>query len=251
MNFLTQLLHLVGSGASAYITAYNLRHLPTRPTMLAGFQLAESGSVPFLEALAERAEREGDRWLSERLTKHAQDERRHGQIFAQALKQLNKQAIDFSKMPEQTDENSSDRRSPFFDAYFANYTREQLSPQNMDWTVFFASTYILELDASRDFVRMARVFEGDAVNGSLNKGLLSIAQDETGHARYLKEAMERRLSYNEVNDLIDEWRTRKVNALLAMVRNLMEKGGKMASLATDGVPAEMSEGMAEAAEVAV
>lgn len=252
MNFLTQLLHVVGSGASAYITAYNLRNLPTRPTMLAGLQLAESGSVPFLEALAERAEKEGDRWLSERLTKHAQDERRHGQIFAHALKQLNKQAIDFSKIPEKQEDGKPDerRRSPFFAAYFADYTKEQLSPQNIDWTVFFASTYILELDASRDFVRMARVFEGDPLNGSLSKGLLSIAEDETGHANYLREAMERRFSYNEVNDLIDEWRTRKVNASLAMVRNLIEKGGKMASLATDGVPAEMSEGMSEPVEVA-
>jgi len=248
MNVLT----LVGSGATAYITAYNLRHMPTRPTMLAGLQLAESGSVPFLEALAERAEKEGDRWLSERLIQHAKDERRHGQIFAQALKQLNKQVIDFSNVPEKQEDGNPDerRRSPFFEAYFADYTREQLSPQNIDWSVFIASTYILELDASQDFLRMARVLENDPHSGSLSKGLISIAEDEKGHARYLREALERRVSYREANELIDEWRTRKVNAMLAMARNFLEKGGKMPSLTTDGVPAEMSENMPDMVKAA-
>ncbi|RKH74865.1 ferritin-like domain-containing protein, partial [Corallococcus praedator] len=125
---LTQVLHLAGSGAVAYITARNIRDPQTRPNMLAGFQLAESGSVPMLQALSQRAAEEGDLWLSERLYRHAQDEKRHGQIFAHALKQLDKQVVDFTKLPKKTGEQP--QRSPFFDAYFEGYTSAELKPQN-------------------------------------------------------------------------------------------------------------------------
>ena len=67
MNFSTQLLHLAGSGAVAFISARSLRDLKTRPNVLAGFHLAESGSVPFLQALRDRAQSEGNSWLAERL----------------------------------------------------------------------------------------------------------------------------------------------------------------------------------------
>jgi len=241
MNLLTQLLHLVGSGATAYITAFNLRNLETRPNMLAGLQLAESGSVPFLEALRDRAEAEGDRWLAERLAHHASDERRHGQIFAHALKQLNKQAIDLTSVPKTKPDGTPDerRRSPFFEAYFEGYDQEQLSPQNIDWNVFFASTYILELDASQDFLRMASALRDDPLSSNLCKGLESIARDEHRHASYLREAMERRFSYSEVNRLVDEWRTRKVNALLAMVTSMVQRDAKTSSLVTEGVPVDL------------
>jgi rubrerythrin len=244
MNLFTQVLHLVGSGATAYITARNLRDLRTRPDMLAGFQMAESGSVPFLEALQQRAMSEGDIWLAEKLAKHAQDERRHGQIFAHALKQLNKQVIDFKSLPEKSADGKPDerRRSPFFAAYFQGYSQTDLRPENIDWIVFFASTYILELDACKDFVRMANALpDTDTASANLKKGLLSIASDEEGHAAYLREAMERRLPYVDVVNLIDEWRTRKVEALLAMVTNLLQKGGRLPSMARDGVPTEMSD----------
>lgn len=244
MDFVTQVLHLVGSSAVAYISALNLRDVQSRPNVLAGFQMAESGSVPFLEALSRRAASEGDEWLAERLARHADDERRHGQIFAHALKQMNKQVIDFSQLPK-TDEGGKEddrRRSPFFEAYFKDYSREQLSPEAIDWSVFFASTYILELDASKDFARMARALpEEDANSRNLKHGILSIAADETGHAAYLKEAMERRMTAIEVERTIDHWRTRKVNAMMAMVGNFLQKGGKMSSLARDGVPTEMAE----------
>lgn len=241
MNGLTQLLHLVGSGATAYITAFNLRNVETRPNMLAGLQLAESGSVPFLEALGDRAKSEGDSWLAEKLMLHANDERRHGQIFAHALKQLNKQAIDLASVPKTKSDGTPDerRRSPFFEAYFEGYSQEQLNPQNIDWAVFFASTYILELDASRDFLRMARALRDDPLSANLCKGLESIAQDEHRHASYLREAMERRFSYGEVNQQIDQWRTRKVNAMLAMVTTLVQRQGKMTSLVTEGAPVEL------------
>ena len=84
MNFLTQVLHLAGSGAFAYYSAAQIRDSKTRPNILAGFQLAESGSVPFLSALSDRASAEGDTWLAEKLAKHASDETRHGKIFAHA-----------------------------------------------------------------------------------------------------------------------------------------------------------------------
>jgi rubrerythrin len=244
MNLLTQTLHLLGSGATAYITARNLRDLQTRPDMLAGFQLAEAGAVPFLTALAARAKTEGDEWLATRLLSHAQDERRHSQIFAHALKQLNKHVLDISKLPEKpaADKPDERRRSPFFEAYYQDYSQADLAPPKIDWTVFFLSTHILELDASKDFVRMAEALpDSDAASVNLKKGLLSIAEDEKGHAAYLLEAAQRRLPYAEVNYLVDHWRERKVNALLAMVGNLLGKGGAIPSLARDGVPVEMSE----------
>jgi rubrerythrin len=243
MNFLTHILHLVGSSAVAYYSASTLRDPKTRPNVLAGFHLAESGSVPFLKTLSERAASEGDTWLAEKLARHASDEERHGQIFAHALKQLNKQIIDFKSLPKTTEDGKPDerRRSPFFEAYFEGYSQEDLKPQNIDWTVFMASTYILELDASKDFVRMANVLpEDEPTSRNLKKGILSVAQDETGHAAYLREAMERRLSADVVERLIDEWRTRKVNALLAMVSNLIQKGGKSPSMVRDGAPTEAS-----------
>jgi rubrerythrin len=237
MNLSTQLLHILGSGASAYISARNMRDRQTRPNTLAALQMAESGSVPFLEALSARAEAEGDAWLAERLARHANDERRHGQIFAQALKQLNKQLIDFKAIPQTTDGKPDERRrSPFFEAYFKDYSSEELKPETIDWTVFFASTYILELDASKDFVRMANALPDDPRSASLKQGILSVAHDETGHAAYLREAMERRLSAAAVDEAIDLWRTRKVNAIVAMVSGFLQKGGKMPSLTQEGMP---------------
>lgn len=149
----------------------------------------------------------------------------------------------FKSLPKTTPDGKPNerRRSPFFEAYFQGYSQEDLAPQNIDWVRFMASTYILELDASKDFARMANVLpEDDATSRNLKKGMLSIAADETRHAAYLREAMERRLPEDTVQSLIDEWRTRKVNAMLAMVSNLMQKGGKTQSLVQDGVPAEMS-----------
>ena len=242
MNFLTQLLHLVGSGAVAFISARSLRDLQTRPNVLAGFQLAESGSVPFLEALRDRARSEGNLWLAERLDRHAADERRHGQIYDHALKQLNKQVIDFKSLPQKTIDGRPDerKRSPFLDAYFQGYSQEQLKPQNMEWSVFFASTYILELDASKDFLRMANTLpEDESHSANLKKGMTSIAQDETGHAAYLHEAMERYLGSAATEQAIGEWRTRKVNAMLAMVTNFVQKGGQMASMVEEGAPVKI------------
>ena len=243
------MLHLVGSGAAAFITARNMRDPLTRPNTLASLQLAESGSVPYLEALRDRAAAEGDTWLAEKLTRHANDERRHGQIFANALKQLNKQVIDFktSPKPTATDEKASERkRNPFFDAYFEGYSQADLKPEAIDWIAFLGSTYILELDASKDFVRMANVLpEDEPVSANLKKGILSVASDETGHAAYLREALERRLTAGEVDAVIDSWRTRKVNAILAMVGNFIQKSGKSPSLVQDGVPIEMAEAPTE------
>lgn len=242
MNFLTHILHLVGSGATAYISARQIRDTATRPNVLAGFQLAESGSVGFLTTLSQRAAAEGDTWLAEKLAKHAADENKHGKIFAHALRQLNKQVIDFNNLPQNTANKSEQRqRSPFFEAYFEGYSSQQLKPEAIDWTVFMASTYILELDASKDFNRMANVLpEDEPTSRNLKQGLLSIAKDETGHAAYLYEAMMRLMPATNVQKLVDEWRTRKVNALLAMVGGMVQRNGNMPSLVQDGVPTEMT-----------
>lgn len=87
MNIVTYLLHLICSGVSAYLAAYLIRDPLSRPQALAEAELAESGSVPYFQALSDRAAAEGDSWLSERLASHAADEERHGKIFAHALKQ--------------------------------------------------------------------------------------------------------------------------------------------------------------------
>lgn len=231
MNLFTNILHTLGSGATAFIMARNLCDPQTRPNTLAGFQLAESGAVPFLETLQQRAMLEGDQWLAEKLAQHASDERRHGQIFAQALKRIGKQVIDPKDLATQS---SSERRSPFFDAYFNGYTREELKGDNIDWLVFMGSTYILELDACNDFTRMARVL--DEKDAALKKAIFSVAQDEKGHAAYLYDAMQRRLSTAQIETLIDEWRTRKINAVMAMVKNYLEKGTSNRSLVTEGTP---------------
>ncbi|MBW4576529.1 MAG: ferritin-like domain-containing protein [Aphanothece sp. CMT-3BRIN-NPC111] len=253
MNFFTYVQHLLGASAVAYISARNLRDSQTRPNTLAGFQLAESGSVPFLKALQERAASEGDLWLAEKLARHAADEERHGQIFAHALKQINKQVIDFKSLPKTPeDSNKKERRgSPFFAAYFDGYSQESLKPEQVDWIVFFGSTYILELDASKDFARMAKVLpDEDPASRNLKKGMLSIAQDETGHAAYLLEALKRRLSAADVEKVVDEWRSRKVNALLAMVGNFINKSGKQPTLVQDGAPTEMLDETTEAISAA-
>jgi rubrerythrin len=231
MNLFTNILNTLGSGATAFIMARNLCDRQTRPNTLAGFQLAESGAVPFLETLQQRAMLEGDQWLAEKLAQHASDERRHGQIFAQALKRIGKQVIDPKDLAKQS---SSERRSPFFDAYFNGYTREELKGDNIDWLVFMGSTYILELDACNDFTRMARVL--DEKDAALKKAIFSVAQDEKGHAAYLYDAMQRRLSTAQIETLIDEWRTRKINAVMAMVKNYLEKGTSNRSLVTEDTP---------------
>ncbi len=242
MNLLTYSLHLLGSGANAYILARQLRDPLTRPNILAGFQLAESGSVPFLETLRDRAANEGDTWLADKLTRHAADEKRHGLIFAHGLKRLNKRVIDFKQVSETTTEGKpSERdRSPFFAAYFDGYSPANLKPQNIDWIVFLASTYILELDASKDFARMAKVLPEEDLNSkNLKQGILSIANDETRHAAYLYEGLQRRLSDNAAAEIVAEWRQRKVNALLAMASNLFQKGGKIPSMVQEGAPTDL------------
>ena len=240
MNLLTYILHLAGSGASAYFSALQIRDIKTRPNLLAGFQLVESGSVPFLTNLSQRAADEGDTWLAEKLALHAADENRHGQIFAHALKQLDKKVKDFKKPSKDTSEEktgekkSKQRRSPFFAAYYEGYEAEQLKAESIDWDVFMASTYILELDASKDFARMAKALpENDAKARNLKSGMLSIAQDETTHAAYLYEAMTRRMSTIQVQQLVDEWRSRKVNAVTAFVTSKLQGKDNTPSLAED------------------
>lgn len=243
MSLFTHVLHLLGSSGTAYFLAKSIRDPLTRPNTLAGFQLAESGAVPMLETLSKRAAAEGDTWLAQKLTKHAADENRHGQIFAHALKQLNKQVIDFKNQPKKPEKSNKERqRSPFFDAFFEGYTSEQLKPDVIDWNVFIASTYILELDASKDFARMAKVLpEDEQTSRNLKKSLLSIANDETGHAAYLYEALKRRMSAADADKLIAEWRTRKVNAMFAMIGGLLKPDNKQPTLVQEGVPPEMLE----------
>ena len=234
MNPFTPVLHLVGSGAMAYLLSNQIRDAKTRPNVLAGFQLAEAGAVPMLTKLRDRAEAEGDPWLTERLTRHANDERRHGQIFANALKQINKEVIDIKAMREKAEkEGKREQRGPFLEAFYKGYGPEDLKAENIEWPVFFASTHILEADACKDFYRMAQALRHMPEMDSIRAGIESISKDEERHAAYLKEAMVRRYGYSMAVSLIDEWRDRKVSALMAMVGDLIQKGGETRTLAQD------------------
>ena len=242
MNLITSILNALGSGATAYILASRLRDPQTRPNTLAGFQMAESGAVPFLTKLAERADAEGDAWLAEKLTIHAADEKRHGQIFAHGLKQLGKQVKTRDEMKQEQSQKKQKNSSPFFSKFYRGYEPESLKAENTDWLVFMASTYILELDASKDFARMATALPDDEpTSRNLQQSILSVAQDETRHAAYLYEAMRRRLSATEVDALVADWRQRKIDAMFAMVGNMLKTGGNSRSLVKDGAPTEMDE----------
>lgn len=241
MDFITSILNTIGSGATAYILASRLRDPQTRPNTLAGFQMAESGAVPFLTKLAARAHAEGDTWLAEKLTIHAADEQRHGQIFAHGLKQLGKQVKTTSELKQQS-EKKQKNSSPFFDKFYRGYEPESLKAENIDWLVFMASTYILELDASKDFARMATALPADEPKSrNLQQSILSVAEDETRHAAYLYEAMHRRLPAAEVEALVADWRKRKVDAMFAMVGDMVQTGGNSRSLVKDGAPSEIEE----------
>ena len=242
MSLLTSILNTIGSGATAYILASRLRDPQTRPNTLAGFQLAESGAVPFLTKLADRAATEGDTWLAQKLRIHAADEKRHGQIFAYGLKQLGKQVMTREEMSQNQSKTKGKSKSPFFDKFYRGYDAESLKAENVDWLVFMASTYILELDASKDFVRMARALPKDEPKSrNLQQSILSVAKDETRHAAYLYEAMQRRLSQTEVDALVAEWRQRKIDAMFAMVNDMLKTGGNSRSLVKDGAPTEIEE----------
>ena len=237
MSLYTSILHTIGSGATAYILASRLRDPLTRPNTLAGFQLAESGAVPFLTKLAARAETEGDTWLAEKLAIHAQDEERHGQIFAHGLKQLGKQVMTREEINRKQSANKEKKSSPFFAKFYRDYDPTSLKAENVDWLVFMASTYILEYDASKDFARMATALPYDEPKSrNLTQSILSVAQDETRHAAYLYEAMQRRLPQIEVDKLVEEWRKRKIDAMFAMVSSTIAGKGNSRSLVKDGEP---------------
>ncbi len=239
MDFITSILNTIGSSATAYILASRLRDPQTRPNTLAGFQMAESGAVPFLTKLAARASTEGDTWLAEKLTIHAADEERHGQIFAHGLKQLGKQVktVDEIKQQQSKEQKNS---SPFFGKFYRDYDPESLKAEKIDWLVFMGSTYILEFDASKDFARMATALPHDEPKSrNLKQSILSVAQDETRHAAYLYEAMQRRLPTSEVEALVAEWRKRKIDAMFAMVADMIKTGGSSRSLVKDGAPTEI------------
>ena len=100
-----------------------------------------------------------------------------------------------------------------------------------------ASTYILELDASKDFARMATALPDDEpTSRNLQQSILSVAQDETRHAAYLYEAMQRKLSNAEVDKLVTDWRKRKIDAMFAVVGDMIQTGGNSRSLVKDGTP---------------
>ncbi|MBW4594595.1 MAG: ferritin-like domain-containing protein [Brasilonema angustatum HA4187-MV1] len=228
MNLLNYTLYLICSGASAYLSARNIRDPLTRRQALAEYQVGESGTVPYLKALSQRATKENNSWLAKNLGSHAADEDRHGKIFGHALKQILEQEDknQIKRLPEV----SSVELTPsgtFYTAYLQGYHKKDLTAETIDWMVFLGSLYILELDASKEFVRMANVLpEDDRLSANLKKAIMSVANDEVRHAAYLYEAMGQRLSPSGVEQLIDEWRTRQVKASLATASSAIFGGQK-------------------------
>ena len=250
MGLFTSILNTIGSGATAYILASRLRDPKTRPNTLAGFQLAESGAVPFLSKLAARAATEGDTWLAEKLTIHAEDEKRHGQIFAHGLKQLGKEVMTVEERMQKQSSQKEKNSSPFFGKFYRDYDPASLKAEKIDWLVFMASTYILELDASKDFARMATALpEDEAKSRNLQQSIFSVAKDETRHAAYLYEAMQRRLPQAEVDTLVAQWRQRKIDAMFAMVNDMIKTGGSSRSLVKDGTPTKIEQPAAQLLQV--
>jgi len=99
-----------------------------------------------------------------------------------------------------------------------------------DWTVLWLAPTSWSWMLAKTLPDGECITEDEPTSRNLKKGLLSVANDETGHAAYLYEAMMRRMSAADVQKLVDEWRTRKVNALLAMVGSLLQRSGKTPSL---------------------
>jgi hypothetical protein len=226
MDFLTNVLHTVGSGLTYYVLAREGCYLPARLNLVAELQIAEIQTLSFLETLRDRAFAEGDSWLAEQITNHIKDEKRHVTIFAQMLKHHGYQLID--PLPPKFDQKQP---TSFFDGYFKGYSAKDLKPENVDWLVFMGSAYILELDAGKDFAQLAKVIpQNDFASRSVKNGLLSIAQDEKRHAAYLYEAMQRRLSPVQVESLIEEWRARKVKAVWAAIGDMIQNGKESVSL---------------------
>ncbi|MBD2441187.1 ferritin family protein [Nostoc sp. FACHB-110] len=218
MNLLTYFRYLASSGAVAYYTASQIRDSKTRCNMLTGLYLSETSSIKFLSTLSERANNEGDFWLAEKLKNHAADENKHSKILAHTLRQIDEN-IDLNNI-NQYQNDSKENETNLFSAYFIGYSREQLAPHCIDWDIFFASTYIMEFDASKDFARMAKVLpENDSSIGNLKLGLLSIAEDEKNHAAYLYDAMMRKMNITQVETLVEEWRVRKVNAIFQIIKS--------------------------------
>ena len=176
------------------------------------------------------------------MTVHAEDEKRHGQIFAHGLKQLGKQVKTMDEIEQEQLQKKQKNSGAFTDNYFRDYDSESRKAENIDWQVFMASTYILELDASKSFARMATALPDDEPKSrNLRQSILSVAKDETRHANYLYEVMQRRLSTTEVDALVADWRQRKIDAMFAMVGDMFKTGGNSRSLVKDGVPTEIDE----------
>jgi len=103
-------------------------------------------------------------------------------MFAHALKQLNKQVAEVKNLQKTRVYGLPNRRyySPlsFFDIYFEDHSEGRFK-LDYDWPTFMASTYVLELDASRDLSRMAKVLSEDELSSrNLKKALLSVTESK-------------------------------------------------------------------------
>lgn len=214
MDFLEYCLQLLSSGGTAYVLSRTIRDSRSRPKLLRSFHLSEASSVPYLELLSQRAKNEGDIWLSQQLAFHAQDERKHSQIFRHLYL---KDGGNLDQLEEQQ-KNPPKSKNSLFVSYFEGFHPDELKPENIDWITYAASTHILELDSHKDYLLMAKVLpESDPKLRKFKLSLKSVAQDELKHANYLKEILSRKLGVIEANLVLERWRKRKTKAILSSV----------------------------------
>ncbi|WP_013325519.1 hypothetical protein [Gloeothece verrucosa] len=224
MDLATNILHFLATGASAYILARSIRDSSTRPDVLKRFHISESNAILYLQDLKERAMREGKEWLGEQLERHIADKNKHGEILARTLKSFDQEIVDCESLPVEEQVGS------LFIEYFKEYPRQALTPPNIDWIVFAGSTYILELDSSKEYLYMANALpENDLVLREIKSGLIEISQDKKRNANYCYEFLTQYLSNEKVESTVDYWRTQKTKAMWSVAGQVIKKGGNIFS----------------------
>ncbi|ACK74051.1 conserved hypothetical protein (plasmid) [Gloeothece citriformis PCC 7424] len=224
MDLKTKILHFWATGASAYILARSIRDSSTRPNVLKRFHLSESNAILYLQDLKERAMREGEGWLEEQLEHHIADKVKHSQMLARTLKLVGQEVVDCETLPVEEQVGS------LFIEYFKEYPRQTLTPPNIDWIVFAGSTYILEVDSSKEYLYMAKALpENELIWRGLKSEFIEISQDKKRHANYCHEMLTLRLPLEKVESTVEYWRTQKTKALWSVAGQVISKGGNIFS----------------------
>lgn len=210
--------------ASAYTLALLFRSEVLRPQILKVFERIEVVSLPDLRMLRERAKAEGKLQLYSNLREHVADEEKHSRLFNHALSKCNSKAtlIDFDSIPI----------NQFADEYFKSFQNWQRHPKHCQWTTFFASSYVLEKQSYKDLTLMAKLLP--AKEHRLKCMLLLIAEDEKKHAAYLLQELQNYYSLPDLSKILDNWRKRRIVALIQIVTGAIFQRSNITQKATRG-----------------